>query len=195
MDMHPELANRLFREGAVLIIAGVPVGTEFGIDFSTHTIGEKFRGMKMIPAGPHYVYCASTGPYGDCAPRVGFVHYFHPSEIIVREWDVNNEELRPRQIKDPELEIQRIRENLKDLDRYLGAYEYSKLQRWRNITDTISEHVIKRCAPETGIIRTNVELLSCTDEERPRGKDVMQSKLSSGICVDENDLLPNLQRS
>lgn len=118
MDMPQDVARHLFEHGAVLIIAGVPVGTEFGIDLSSYTIGPEFRGVKMIPAGPHYVYTASQGKYGDiCSSRIGFCHYFRSQEILVREWDTEKEQLRLRETSDPELEMQRIREHLQDLDR------------------------------------------------------------------------------
>lgn len=117
MEMAPEIAKKLFDEGAVLIIAGVPIGTEFGIDMRTFTVGEKFRGVKMIPPGPHYISCSSQGPYGDTAPKVGLLHYFQQREIFIREWDPEKEELRIRTKVDPEVEQSRIRENLKDLDR------------------------------------------------------------------------------
>lgn len=116
-SMTPDTALKLFENGAVLIIAGVPPGTEFGIDQWSFLVGENFRGVKMIPEGVHFVYCASQGPYGDVAPRVGFVHYFRRGEIIVREWDNEKEELKPRVHDDVEGVIGRIRENLKNLDR------------------------------------------------------------------------------
>lgn len=115
--MPQELARHLFAEGAILIVAGCLPGTEFGIDLNTYIVDEKFRGVKMIPAGPHYVYTASQGPYGDSALRVGFLHYFQPQEIVIREWDTEKEELRVRTKGDTALEIQRIRENIKELDR------------------------------------------------------------------------------
>lgn len=115
--MSPEVALKLFENGAVLIIAGVPPGTEFGIDQSSSLVGEDFRGVKMIPEGVHFVYCASQGPYGDAAPRVGFVHFFKRGEIVVREWDNDKEELKLRIHDDVDGEVDRIRQNLKNLDR------------------------------------------------------------------------------
>ncbi|XP_055851165.1 protein AAR2 homolog [Episyrphus balteatus] len=191
MELDPEVAKRLFAQGAVLIIAGVPIGTQFGIDLCSYTIGEKFRGIKMVPPGPHYVYCESQGPYGDSAPRVGFVHYFHCNEILVREWDNENEELRERQIADPELEKRRIRENLLDLDEFLAPYDYRYAGDWKHLTDTVSEEAVNRCRPALGTIRTNVELQSCPDSERPRGVPGVSPKITK--ITSEDELLPNLK--
>lgn len=194
MNLDPELAKKLFNEGAVLIIAGVPVGTEFGIDLCSYTIGENFRGVKMIPPGAHYVYCASRGPYGDVAPRVGFVHFFKGNEIVVREWDNANEELRERRITDPDLEKRQIRENLLHLDKFLAPYDYRYVSEWKQLTDTVTEEVAERCRPALGTIRTNVELQSCPDSERPRGTEPKNRfKMTNKLIADENDLLPNLK--
>lgn len=139
--MSPELAQQLHSEGAILIVAGCPVGTEFGIDLSAYHIDERFRGIKMIPPGPHYVYTASGGGTGatgggigggttfgsDSALRVGFLHFFQPREIIIRQWNAEHEELRERladsgatadeTAAQRSVEQGRIRANLKELDR------------------------------------------------------------------------------
>lgn len=113
-----DMARILYEEGALLIIAGVPVGTEFGVDLSVNKVDEMFRGVKMIPPGTHFVYTAAEGVYGDTASRVGFVHYFKKQEIVIREWDHNTEELRQRSNENIDKDKARIRENLADLDKY-----------------------------------------------------------------------------
>lgn len=57
--MEPEVARRLFVEGAVLIVEDMPIGTDFGIDYNSWRTGDRFRGVKMIPPGLHYVYFRS----------------------------------------------------------------------------------------------------------------------------------------
>jgi len=195
MQMDSDLALRLLADGAVLVIAGVPVGTEFGIDLCSYTIGPDFRGVKMVPPGVHYIWCASRGPYGETAPRVGFVHFFHPNEILVREWDGELEEMRPRQTVEPDLERERIRRNLAQLERVLAPYDYRYVCEWKNLTGSVSEHCAHRCRPELATIRTNIELQSCTDADRPRGNVGYISKRHSAakLLVDESDMLPNLK--
>lgn len=188
----PYVAQHMLQVGATLIIAGVPVGTEFGIDLSSYEVGERFRGVKMIPPGPHYVFCAARDSYGTTAPRVGFAHYFKPCEIVVREWDLQTEELRIRQCEDIELEKQRIRENLKDLDRFLAPYDFKELAKWKSLTDTITEDVLCRCTPQSGFIRNSMEFLSCPDSERPRGGAPGNYK-NLPYVADESELLPNLK--
>lgn len=193
-----ELARKLFEHGAVLIVAGVPTGTEFSMDCTKNVVAERFRGVKMIPPGPHFVTCASRGPYGDMAPKVGFIHYYKEQEIIIREWDETTEELTTRTKGDADLEKQRIRENLKELDVYLAPYDYSAMAKWTAQSAFISERVITRLSPANGIIRNCVDLLSCPDEERPRGHGVeimspVTRRLKQNSTFDEDALLPDLK--
>ena len=54
--MEPEVARRLFDEGALLVLLDVPVRTEIGIDCYIWRVGPRFKGVKMIPPGLHFVY-------------------------------------------------------------------------------------------------------------------------------------------
>lgn len=54
--MDQDLARRLFAEGAALVLLDVPEKTEFGIDYNSWTVGPKFRGVKMVPPGFHFVF-------------------------------------------------------------------------------------------------------------------------------------------
>lgn len=54
--MDQETAKVLFKEGAVLLLLDMPEGSEFGIDYNSWTTGPKFRGVKMIPPGLHFIY-------------------------------------------------------------------------------------------------------------------------------------------
>lgn len=112
-----DVAKHLFSEGAILIVAGVPTGTDFGIDLDVNKVDELFRGVKMIPPGPHYVYTAAEGLYGDVATRVGFMHYYKRQEIVIREWDDQTEELKERPSTSVALDEARVRRNILDIDR------------------------------------------------------------------------------
>lgn len=116
-EMPQEMAQKLYEEGALLLIAGLPKGTEFGVDLISNKVDEMFRGIKMIPPGPHFIYTAAEGEYGDAAARVGFIHYFKKQEIVIYEWNAQNEELKPRPSATIELDRARIRENLAEIDK------------------------------------------------------------------------------
>ena len=55
-SLSQEDAQQLFHHGATLVFLDVPEGTDFGIDYNTWAVGPKFRGVKMIPPGFHFVY-------------------------------------------------------------------------------------------------------------------------------------------
>lgn len=56
IEMDQSLAQRLLFEGATLVMLDVPVGTEFGIDLKSWNTADRFKGVKMIPPGFHYVH-------------------------------------------------------------------------------------------------------------------------------------------
>lgn len=191
-NMHPEIAKQLFETGAFLIIAGVPEKTEFGIDLCSYTVGEKFRGVKMIPPGAHFVYTAAKGLYGDASSRIGFMHYFKCQEIVIREWDNDKEELRIRTTGNKD-EVTRIRENLLELDSFLAPYDFSLLPKWNSLTNHVTEMTINRCLPECGLIRPSVEFESCSNEERPKGNVRAENSRLNKLITDEEELLPKLK--
>ena len=56
MDLPPEDSLRLFEEGGTFVFVGVPTGTQVGIDLQTWNAGDKFKGIKMIPPGLHFIH-------------------------------------------------------------------------------------------------------------------------------------------
>lgn len=54
--MEQEMAQRLFHEGAILVLLDVPEGTEIGMDYNCWNVGPRFKGIKMIPSGVHFIY-------------------------------------------------------------------------------------------------------------------------------------------
>uniref|UniRef100_A0A1L8DGU0 Protein AAR2 homolog n=1 Tax=Nyssomyia neivai TaxID=330878 RepID=A0A1L8DGU0_9DIPT len=196
--MEQRTALHRFQHGAFLIIAGVPPKTEFGIDCCKFVIAEKFRGVKMIPPGPHFVYCASVGPFGDVAPRVGFIHYFREREILIREWDPATEELRIRTKGNEVVEKQFIQENIREIDEFLAPYDYESFPKWNTLTNYISADAVRKLSPACGIVRTCTDLLSCSDSERPRGGGSCSHATSPkskkiDLLFDEDNLLPHLK--
>lgn len=191
-NIPPALARQLFEEGAFLIIAGVPEKTEFGIDLCSYSVGEKFRGVKMIPPGPHFVYTAAQGLYGDASSRIGFIHYFKSQEIVIREWDNEKEELRMRTQGNRDEEVTRIRNNLRELDGFLAPYDFSSIAKWKNLSNHLSEMTINRCLPECGLIRPSVEFESCSNEDRPKGTSMTAQRINT-LANDEDELLPKLK--
>ncbi|KAJ8973031.1 hypothetical protein NQ317_012636 [Molorchus minor] len=202
--MDQETAKKLYEEGGIFIFLGVPEGTEFGIDMKSWNTGEKFRGVKMIPPGLHYIFFSAVSSIGDTAPRSGFFHNFKKSEIYVKKWDRENECVSSEAIS--ETEIVGLKDNIRVLDNFLGPYPYDILDKWKNLTSNITDALVQRLTPISGYIQSALELESCSDADRPRGKKTAEEnsvseslnltkqskrlRLSDGI---EENLLPKLK--
>ncbi|XP_034937138.1 protein AAR2 homolog [Chelonus insularis] len=194
VEMIPEIAKYLFENGATLIIDNVPPGTDFGIDLKSWKTGDKFKGIKMIPPGIHFIHYSATDAYGDAAPRVGFFHNFHEKEIVVKRWSITDEEVHMEDL-DNEI-IHRFKDNLRELDRFLGPYPYDISQYWRELTSKINRTIVDRCQPTCRIIRSALELENFDDATRSRSTDpkaVQKPTNRFTVGTKAESLLPNLK--
>lgn len=81
-----------------------------------------------------------------------------------------------------------------DFIRFLAIYDYENLNKWRNLTNHLTEEAVERLSPACGVIRNQVEFRSCPDKDRPRGKPetpIRNIKIRS--LDDESMYLPNLE--
>lgn len=135
--MNTETIQQLYEAGAIFIILNVPVGTEFGIDMKIWNTGEKFRGIKMIPPGIHYVFFTSVSETtDDTGPRTGFFHNFKTGEVLVKKWDKLKACISQDNVT--EEEIVGLKENMKLLDSFLGPYPYDIHEKWLNLSSHLS---------------------------------------------------------
>ncbi|VDL83849.1 unnamed protein product [Nippostrongylus brasiliensis] len=152
-ELPPEVVNYMYSTGAFVILKDFPEGHEFGIDYKSWTVGPKFLGLKMIPAGVHFVYCSVKG-----APRIGFFHNFKSEEIVAKRWDAKKETFSDEVVSDEE--INRIRMNLKNIDSMLGPYPFENYRSWYALTDFINGQTVERVNPLKGQISAQAELVS-----------------------------------
>ncbi|CAH1175568.1 unnamed protein product [Phaedon cochleariae] len=171
-----QTAMRLLEEGAFLIFLDVPEGTEFGIDMKSWNTGDKFRGVKMVPPGIHFIFFSAVSNAGDISPRTGFFKYFRKSEVVVRKWDIKNECISKEVVS--EEDIIGLKDNLRELDSFLGPYPFDIHSKWLCLTTYITESMIEQLIPLSGYIQSALELESCTDADRPRGKPTSNSEIS-----------------
>nr|CAD7203068.1 unnamed protein product [Timema douglasi] len=196
VEMDQELARRLLLEGAIFIFLDVPSGTEFGIDMKHWNTGEKFKGVKMIPPGIHYVHYSATNSQGDTGPRVGFIHNFQKSELVVKRWDKDAEDISDKEIEEDEKN--RIKLNILNMDRFLGPYPFDVWKKWKSLTNKVTENVVNAIIPTSGYIRSALELLPCdTDRTSGGGAATTQSvkRRSRTAEEKEEELLPQLKPS
>lgn len=193
--MDQELAKNLVKEGATFILKNFPMGSEFGIDMVSYNVGEKFKGVKMIPPGLHLINYSAVSTYDNSvAPKSGFFYFFKPKELLVKSWNVQVEDV--SQEVATEEETERFRGNLMgDLDQFLGPYDYEMYQRWKSLTDYISAEVVNRLNPKTGRINSAAQLIPQTF--RSTTKNNSDDTVSS-TTVDRDDkklssLLPEME--
>ncbi|XP_029479155.1 protein AAR2 homolog [Oncorhynchus nerka] len=152
VDMDPEVARGLFEEGATVVLLGVPEGTELGIDYKSWQVGPRFRGVKMIPPGLHFLhYCSSNAPDrgGETGPRTGLFLTLKPREILLAHWDPKEEDLDFSATQNED-EVGRVRAELRDLDPFLGPYPYEVMRKWVSLTDRVNQELATRLQPLSG---------------------------------------------
>ncbi|XP_014482230.1 PREDICTED: protein AAR2 homolog [Dinoponera quadriceps] len=195
MEMEQNVAQTLFTQGATLVLLDVPVGTDVGIDIKSWNTEGNFKGIKMIPPGIHYVHYSAVNEFGEMAPRVGFLHNFQKYEFLVKKWDSKEEDISTESV--PEETVRRLKDNLKELDRYLGPYPYEIWKQWSELTSKINVTLMERCSPLCGYVRSALELEHCSDASRPRGgeSEAKRPRRSGKLTAEdkEEELLPDLK--
>lgn len=156
-EMDPELARQLFFEGATIVIFGVPEGTEFGIDSNSWQVGPRFKGVKMVPPGVHFIHYSAKrlGASAETGPRSGIFFYLEQKEIRLLNWDPREEEM----VAASQEEAEHLREQLTSLDPSLGPYPYESLRRWVSLTNHISKEAMLKLQPVCGTICSFPEVL------------------------------------
>ena len=124
-EMDPEVAKRLHNEGATLIVSDVPEGTEFGIDYFSCNIGPRFKGIKMIPPGLHFIYYSAVNRGGQSAPRTGLFLFSKHQDIFVMKWDPSTEDVVEVDVNEEEKD--RYRQGIKARSSSLGIPFFSFL--------------------------------------------------------------------
>ncbi|XP_054797985.1 uncharacterized protein LOC129303018 isoform X2 [Prosopis cineraria] len=183
--MDPETALELVKHGVTLLLLDVPQYTLVGIDTQMFSVGPSFKGIKMIPPGPHFVYYSSSSRDGkEFAPIIGFFVDVGPSEVIIRKWDQQEERL----IKMSEEEEERYCQAVKSLefDRHLGPYNLTNHVGWKRLSNFVTKSVIERLEPIGGEITVVYESgivgnTSKTPMEKALDKQLKASKFATSV--------------
>ncbi|KAL6225824.1 hypothetical protein ACLB2K_004673 [Fragaria x ananassa] len=149
--MDAETAVEAAKQGSTLVLLDVPQHTLIGVDTQVVSVGPSFKGIKMIPPGPHFVsYSSPTRDAKDFSPVTGFFIFSGPSEVIVRKWDGQEERL----VKLPQDEEARYCCAVRnwEFDRFLGPYNLSQYGDWKRLSSYITKTIIERIEPIGGEI-------------------------------------------
>ncbi|XP_020523331.1 protein AAR2 homolog isoform X5 [Amborella trichopoda] len=156
LPMNSETALRLVKNGGTILMLDVPRFTLIGIDTQVFSAGPNFKGIKMIPPGPHFVYYSSSNKDGsEYAPIIGFFVYISPSEVIVRKWIQQEERL--VMLSEDEEECYSMAVKNLEFDHQLGPYGLIQFWDWIHISNYVTKDVIKRIEPIGGEITVTNE--------------------------------------
>ncbi|XP_052197837.1 uncharacterized protein LOC127804839 [Diospyros lotus] len=182
--MDPEAALGLVKQGVTLLLLDVPQYTLLGIDTQMFSVGPAFKGIKMIPPGPHFIYYSSSSRGNEFSPIVGFFIDANPSEVIVHRWDQQEERL----VKVSEDEEERYSQAVKSLefDRQLGPYTLSQYGDWMRLSNYITKSIIERLEPIGGEITVACESevvgsIPKTSTEKALADQLRSSKFSKSV--------------
>ncbi|XP_015786310.1 protein AAR2 homolog [Tetranychus urticae] len=189
LDIDQNTARDLLSEGGFFLLLDLPIGSSIGIDLSDYSVGEKFKGFKMIPPGLHFIHYSAVNSKNrnEIAPRTGLFHFFQPKEVIIRKWDGGNEDI-SSELLDAD-EFQRYQDNLiGSLDQHLAPYPFREYQRWINLTNYISLTVLEILNPICGKIKSVTEMISLRYPE-----DVQQPETSTSKRLTVDNLMPYMK--
>ena len=128
--MDQETANRLFHEYGCLLLLNFPSEYNFNIDNQIWVTNEKFKGLKLIPPGPHYIHFSEKGQeYGE---KFGFFIYFKKSLIVVKRWNAEFNCFESLQESEEVAYAEGVRTY--QFDQNLGAYSQKDFKYWVGLT-------------------------------------------------------------
>ncbi|KAF8562969.1 hypothetical protein P879_08853 [Paragonimus westermani] len=175
-------------QGCVLILQDVPENTEIGIDLKFWRVGKRFRGIKNIPAGFHYVYFSAVDKECKSGQRIGFCEWFPHSGFIMKKWLPEEEDF--EDIRLTSVDIDRLTDNFNELSMYLGPYPSEHCRDWIALTNFISPSSLDRLLPECGRINSCAQFLSQQSSSQQRL--ALRNEISSPVSTNPEDLLPKL---
>ena len=95
----------------------------------------------MIKVQVTYFFSAVSSE-GNTGPRTGFFHDFKAREVFGKRYKPEDEEFSRDVISGEELE--RLKDNIKNLDGSLGSYPYGDWKKWVALTNKISADTVAR---------------------------------------------------
>eukprot|EP00850_Spirogloea_muscicola_P010593 SM000063S19983 [mRNA] locus=s63:62598:66984:- [translate_table: standard] len=184
VDLDAETARKMAQQGGALLFLDVPPGTWFGMDQQAFVVGPRFRGMKMIPPGPHFVYHRAASRHGaDVAPVIGFFVHLARAQVLVRRWNPQEERLVAlHDSAEEERYVLGVRNF--DFDSFLGPYDVDHFGTWQRLSLFITAAVIQRLEPVGGDITLMAEKAmvdagpatkheKLLDEHLQRGREIL----------------------
>jgi A1 cistron-splicing factor AAR2 len=134
--------------GSVIIVLHFPEEWNFGIDMTMWKVGPKFKGIRGVPRGIHFVYYSSPNEEW----RAGNFHFFDKDEeLVIYKWDKNTESLirhiELEQNQDAVLNLINDVTIISSLAPYNQVVDEEQVSDWLAISNHISKEVVDRIQP------------------------------------------------
>ncbi|EFN53109.1 hypothetical protein CHLNCDRAFT_9330, partial [Chlorella variabilis] len=151
-------ARELAQRGGTILLLDVPENTAVGVDQQTFLVGPKFKGIKMVPPGTHFISYNSSSGQGDFGPTTSFFLPIRSGQVVVRRWNGPEEVLEELEDED---EVERYAQAVRSfqLDQHLAPYDLASWNRWRQLAGHISGGVVDALQPVGG----NINILAEAD--------------------------------
>jgi A1 cistron-splicing factor AAR2 len=128
-----------------LLLLNCPTFMQFGIDYSSWTVGDKFKGIKLIPDGPHFIhYSLKEEEYS--FKQGFFIHVSQKNKIHIRKWDNEIKDFVSLKSEEDEKNFSIGINNL-EFDAYLGNYPQDQIDNWKDLTGFIDDKILERLEP------------------------------------------------
>ncbi|KAF9209924.1 a1-alpha2 repression [Haplosporangium sp. Z 27] len=208
--MDNETLKRLFKAGAILLVLDAPHNQlEFGIDVNCWNTGPRFKGIKIIPPGAHFVYYSlhntkSTksnedeyvskdgtveimeGGITGGDVRIGFWHQFESGEVVVMKWNAYNEEMELEKDKE---QIARYKAGIQEFDPFLGSYPLlppeSTYPAWVKLANHIKKSTIESIFKDDGFVNSHDDLL---EEELSRASKLIDRQKKEAEKISKENI-------
>ncbi|KAF1744063.1 hypothetical protein MXB_5580 [Myxobolus squamalis] len=164
-------------KGCNILALNFSIGSVFGIDKNVWYVGEKFRGIRNIPAGFHIIFYSYADSKGNSTIRRGFFEYFDACRVYPIIWSVENEDIKMDLSSG---DIERL-ENSWDSDkRFTIEYPSDSTHSWHRLTHYVTKAVIDR----VGLNRPRIfigpefDIVSSTSEKETAAEMNLRKQLN-----------------
>ena len=162
-QMSPEEAVARTKHGGTVVCLDYPVGSTLSLDVTQWTVGDKFRGIKMLRSNalhllhytpvPHDAAAAGAGSAGGVAgATTGMFLQLAPGEVHALRWNFRDEDF--REIPRSGAEYRGIAHSVRnfEMDKHLGVCTWGTASSnlWEKLTHCVTQWSLQRCNIQLG---------------------------------------------
>ncbi|PVU99372.1 hypothetical protein BB559_000771 [Furculomyces boomerangus] len=186
--MDNETALSLYDKGGFFVVTNCPKKIEFGIDLHLWETSNNFMGLKLVPPGLHLLSYSSIDKKAQTGMKSSFFQWFDEGQLVVKKWDGHNEIMVIDESFDSD-QIGKMRQNIRELDKNLGAYPLSKEDvlygKWRTLTKHIQKSLLEAVLPPNGCFSSATSSVYDIEEYEIAQKKINKSQNVNDKTINE----------